>query len=136
MINFAPHDLSMVKVEPAIVFNDRVKPLKLPKNKGLFKSQNLNYNLVVSGWGSPTYLLIENHPTVLMTVQLPVIPNKVCVESINHFLHNFKLHDSQMCTRPADGRLSACIVRIFFPCKILLLHINVNLEKRNVHRFR
>ncbi|XP_011502348.1 PREDICTED: trypsin-like [Ceratosolen solmsi marchali] len=107
--SFVPHDLALVKVAPVITFNSRIQPLKLPKKNTLFKSQRLEYNMVMSGWGSTAYLIIENHPTVLMTVQLPIISNKVCVTSLNQFYHNMHLDETQMCTRPINGAISACI---------------------------
>ncbi|XP_011502359.1 PREDICTED: trypsin-2-like [Ceratosolen solmsi marchali] len=108
--SYLSYDLGLIKLATAIVFNNRVNALKLPSGKKYGKSKfKLEYNLVLSGWGSIAVGVTENHPKVLYTVQLPVIPNKICQQSIRTVIPNYELSDTQLCTRPIDGSFAACI---------------------------
>jgi hypothetical protein len=109
--SYVPYDLGLIKLATELEFNDRVKAVSLPKTGGIMSGKfKLNYNLVLSGWGSMAVGVIENHPKVLYTVRLPVVPNKVCQLSLRTLIPGYELQDTQICTRPLDGAFAGCIV--------------------------
>jgi hypothetical protein len=110
--DLATYDFGLIKVKEAFILNNRVRPIKLPRANSWFSSYKLNYNMILSGWGSIGYALFNERVNVIRTVQLPVVPNKVCTDSIKTIHPQFELEDTQMCTRPLDGTLAACIVSL------------------------
>ncbi|XP_011497364.1 PREDICTED: trypsin-1-like isoform X2 [Ceratosolen solmsi marchali] len=105
-----PYDLGLIKLQPAFIFNNRVHSIKLPRINNWFShSYKLNYNMILSGWGSIGYTFHNANMDIMRTVNLPVVPNKVCMDSIATVNRRIELYDTQMCTRPLDGSLSACI---------------------------
>ncbi|XP_011497375.1 PREDICTED: trypsin II-P29-like [Ceratosolen solmsi marchali] len=108
--NLGSFDLALLKLIEPLEFNRRVQPIELPNSGAWFwNSFKFNYNLILSGWGGISNGVIYNHTKILQTVHLPVVPNKVCSTSIKTIYPHFTLDDSQMCTRPMDGSISACI---------------------------
>ncbi|XP_035733658.1 trypsin 3A1-like [Vespa mandarinia] len=68
------HDIALFKVTPSFRFSSTILPIGLPNNNKIPR------RLYVSGWGH-TSLNSNSHRT-LMTVNIPYVPFKACVNSV------------------------------------------------------
>ncbi|XP_011502403.1 PREDICTED: trypsin-6-like [Ceratosolen solmsi marchali] len=107
--NLAHYDIGLIKGQTALVFNDFVKPIKLPKPKTLIGDQKLEYNFIASGWGLFPHAMMPDQPTAMRTIHLPKVRSRVCQDAIRNHIPGFIFSDHQMCTRPLDGTIGACI---------------------------
>jgi hypothetical protein len=112
LINLALYDFGIIRVKTEFIFNIRVQPIQLAKPISWLSNKKLGYNLILSGWGSLTYGVLPEHPDIIRTVNVPVIPKNVCENNIKTVFPQFQISDMQLCTRPIDGSLAACIVSL------------------------
>ncbi|KAI4489727.1 hypothetical protein M0804_003909 [Polistes exclamans] len=68
------HDIALFKVSPPFRFSSTTRPINLPND------DKKPRRLYASGWGY-TSLNSNSHPT-LMTVNIPYVPFKACVNSV------------------------------------------------------
>lgn len=102
-----------MKLKTPIKFNERVQPVKLPEQGTVQSGQ-----AILSGWGSISKKLIPKLPPTLQYADVPVVPNEECVKAIKAISSKGELYDSQLCSGPLDGTISACSVS--FNCRIII----------------
>lgn len=95
-----PFDIGMIHVAPAFTFNAFVSAIALPP-------PNLIHSGLVTlfGWGSTSTTNIPSLPPILQTVTKPIVPMAQCVAV---FGPGSPVHDTNLCTGPLTGGISAC----------------------------
>ncbi|XP_011502381.1 PREDICTED: trypsin-1-like [Ceratosolen solmsi marchali] len=107
--NLAYNDIGLIKGQSALTFNDFVKPIKLPESKTFYSNQKSEYNSIASGWGLFPHTMVSEQQTTMRSIRLPIVHNKVCQHALRNLFPGFTMSDHQMCTRPLDGSIGACI---------------------------
>ena len=94
-----PFDIALIHLVEKFEFNEFVAPITLP-------TQNeIHFGLVhLFGWGSTSDTNVPSFPSILQTVEKPIIPMVQC----NALLPSSPLHETNMCTGPINGGISAC----------------------------
>ncbi|XP_011497342.1 PREDICTED: trypsin-1-like [Ceratosolen solmsi marchali] len=98
------HDIGLLKLKTRLRTNNRVHPVKLPKNKNDAKGIG-----ILSGWGSVSKKIIINLPDVLQFAKIPIIKQSNCEDALRVVAPIESISDIQFCSGPLDGRISACI---------------------------
>lgn len=94
-----PFDIGLIYVTEAFVFNDAVAPIALPHQDHIHSG-----TVVLHGWGSTSTSHFPINPDLLQTVAKPIIPLDEC----ERVLGPSPLHETNVCTGPLEGGISAC----------------------------
>lgn len=94
-----PFDIGLIRVTVAFEFNDHVAPIALPKDDHIHEG-----DVELHGWGSVSTSHFPINPNVLQTVTKPIIPLDEC----DRVLGQSPLHETNVCTGPLEGGISAC----------------------------
>ncbi|GLV46768.1 uncharacterized protein CBL_13541 [Carabus blaptoides fortunei] len=98
------NDLGLFELESELNFNDKVQPIALP-TAGSIPSGDAT----LTGWGSTSTSVIPNSPSDLQEVVVPVVPIEECREALIESSGDAgPLVDTNVCTGPLSGGLSAC----------------------------
>ncbi|XP_031781530.1 trypsin-1, partial [Nasonia vitripennis] len=100
--NVAPYDIALLKLEKPLVYDESVQPIALPK-----ASSDVDGEVVLSGWGSVSSSGMGT-PDILQKVKLPVVDLATCKEALERLVGPSPLHESNVCTGPLTGGVSAC----------------------------
>lgn len=94
-----PFDIGLIHVAQAFVYNAQVAPILLPP-------QDFIHSGIVTlhGWGSTSTTTTPINPVILQTVTKPIVPITQC----HALLGQSPLHDTNVCTGPLTGGVSAC----------------------------
>lgn len=95
-----PFDIALIRVDEPFVYNQFVQPINLPP-PGFVHSGTVTLH----GWGSTSTGLLPTLPSVLQTVNKPIIPFAQCQAVIGP---EGPLHATNICTGPLTGGISAC----------------------------
>lgn len=94
-----PFDIGLIRVEIAFNFNDHVSAIALPKDDHIHFG-----DVELHGWGSVSTSHFPINPNILQSVTKPIIPINECDE----VLGESPLHETNVCTGPLEGGISAC----------------------------
>lgn len=97
-----PYDIAMLKLAQPLVFDDSVQPIALPEADDMVEG-----DVVLSGWGS-TSSSGYGLPEFLQKVTLPIVDNKTCKQAIERLVGHAPVANSNVCTGPLTGGVSAC----------------------------
>lgn len=95
----APFDIGLIRVEIAFSFNEHVSAIALPKDDHIHSGY-----VELHGWGSVSTGHFPINPNILQSVKKPIIPHHEC----DAVLGNSPLHETNVCTGPLEGGISAC----------------------------
>ncbi|GAB0086634.1 hypothetical protein DMENIID0001_007340 [Sergentomyia squamirostris] len=100
----APHDIGVMRLAEALVFNDWVKPVVFPQPNTLATGMG-----VFSGWGNTSPNPPSVFPYVLQRADMPILTLSECFDTLVQFNAAHLLNiDGDICTGPLTGGLSAC----------------------------
>lgn len=94
-----PFDIGMIFIDPAFIFTAFVQPIALPA-PGTIHSGIVR----LCGWGSISNTNTQVLPRILQTVEKPIVPFNQC----SALLAGSPIHDTNVCTGPLSGGISAC----------------------------
>lgn len=113
----APYDIALLKLKAPLKLNDRVKAVKLPEPNSL-----PNGTVILSGWGSTSTSSFPSYPNALQKVNLTVVDLVTCKRSMEALIGgNAPLHESNVCTGPLGGGISACSVSLFISLIVIFV---------------
>ena len=101
----AQHDIAIFKLKTPLILNKNVAPVKLPEAGKIHTGAS-----VLSGWGSISKKILPITPTVLQTVEIPIVDNGECLTAFDKIPGKAEIFDTQMCTGPIGSSVSACSV--------------------------
>lgn len=92
-----------MRLKEPLVFNDFIQPVALPQ-------QNYKHagKTVLSGWGSTSKKFLPVLPKELQKAEIPIVDFDTCYESFTNIGGEVELFDTQICTGPVGGTVSAC----------------------------
>ncbi|EFN75264.1 Trypsin-1 [Harpegnathos saltator] len=99
----APYDIALLKLEKDLKFTNEVKTIKIAA-----KDSKPTGNAILSGWGSMSRTIWPDMPDKLQDVQLPMIDVQTCSDAIRKLTGSSPVHETNVCTGPLDGSISAC----------------------------
>ena len=120
-----PFDIGLLKLKTPLVFNEFVKPIRLPR-----QGTETTGMAILSGWGiiSPDPML----PYVLQYAPMRLMNHKLCYDNLKNLLgDHVDLRDTDICTFPG---IPACSVSLM----ILIKYITFNadfIKKTSFHYF-
>lgn len=107
-IELKQHDIALLELEDEFQFDDSTQPIEYDE-----EFIEAGENCILTGWGYTVPIRVGSTPDNLQRVELPVISNKECKQSMEG------VTEREICT--FRGALAgACGVRMNFPGKILL----------------
>lgn len=96
-----PDDLALLLLATPLVFNARIRPIRLPAEHSIPVGQ-----ATLSGWGSTGGTTL---PNILQFTTKPIITLAVCRQAFNELnLDGNLVDDTNLCTGPLTGGVSAC----------------------------
>jgi len=98
-----PHDISLIFVERAFVYDFTATPVTLP-DAGEIHTGTARLH----GWGSTSDGFLPNYPTVLQTIEKPIVPLAQCRAALEGVEAGAPIHDNNVCTGPLTGGSSSC----------------------------
>ncbi|XP_014230915.1 trypsin-1-like [Trichogramma pretiosum] len=102
--NVAPYDIALLKLSTPLKFNEKVQPIALPKADVYPEGE-----VTLSGWGSTSTSQFPVMPDKLQKAVLPVVDLESCEKAIQTMEPgNSPLHETNVCTGPLTGGVSAC----------------------------
>ncbi|CAB0044858.1 unnamed protein product [Trichogramma brassicae] len=102
--NVAPYDIALLKLSTPLKFNEKVQPIALPK-----ADVYPDGDVTLSGWGSTSTSQFPVMPDKLQKAVLPVLDLESCEKAIQTMEPgNSPLHETNVCTGPLTGGVSAC----------------------------
>ncbi|XP_054011907.1 lectizyme-like [Hylaeus anthracinus] len=102
----APYDIALMMLEQPFDLNPFVSTVSLPYPDSLPTG-----DVMLTGWGSIGRTRKPEAPEVLQAATLPVIDYDLCKLTLDKSLKRKDknpLHETNICTGPLDGSLSAC----------------------------
>ncbi|XP_063977418.1 trypsin-1-like [Diachasmimorpha longicaudata] len=99
----AQHDIGLLRLKSPLTYNKHVQPVALPT-----QDKQHTGEVVLTGWGSISTTMIPKLPAQLQTVQVPIVDYDSCLESFKKASGKVELFDTQICTGPIGGNISAC----------------------------
>ncbi|KAK2585876.1 hypothetical protein KPH14_010468 [Odynerus spinipes] len=99
----APYDIALIKLKTPFKFTKTVSAISLPSAGSIPSGK-----VVLSGWGSVSQSSISQMPDTLQTVQLPVVDINTCRNALESIIGQTPLHETNVCTGPLTGGVSAC----------------------------
>lgn len=95
----APYDIALIRVDPGFEYNSFVGPIELP-----VANERHTGDVQLHGWGSISTTHWPILPDILQTVVKPIISLTECAEAFGPS----PLHETNVCTGPLSGGISAC----------------------------
>lgn len=95
----APYDIALIRVEPRFEYNSYVGSIALPAY-----GERHTGDVRLHGWGSISTTNWPILPDVLQTVVKPIISLEECADAFGPS----PLHETNVCTGPLSGGVSAC----------------------------
>jgi len=95
-----PHDISLISVSP-FRLDFTVRPIDLPNADEIHTG-----TVTFHGWGSTSNSFTPSFPTVLQTIQKPIVALPTCRLILQEV--DAPIHDNNVCTGPLTGGSSAC----------------------------
>lgn len=95
----APYDIALIRVDPGFEYNSYVGPIALP-----VAGERHTGNVQLHGWGSMSTTSWPILPDILQTVVKPIITLEECAKAFGPS----PLHETNVCTGPLSGGISAC----------------------------
>ncbi|KAG7188818.1 hypothetical protein KM043_008427 [Ampulex compressa] len=99
----APYDIALLKLASPLKFNSAVKPINLPK-----ENSEPSGAVVLSGWGSISLTNEPEMPDTLQHVKMTIVNLPLCKRYIEQVAGPSPLHQTNICTGPVYGGISAC----------------------------
>lgn len=96
----APHDIGIIHVQQAFVFNQWVQPIALPARNVMHTGA-----VILRGWGSTSTTQTPIIPIILQQANKVILPWAQCQQVLGL---NSPLHPNNVCTGPLNTGLSAC----------------------------
>lgn len=84
-----------------------MQPIKLPEPESTPTG-----DAILIGWGSTSESWLPDMPDELQHVDLPYIDLDVCDKAVEDLTGSSPVHETNVCTGPITGGISACSVRI------------------------
>ncbi|XP_066587682.1 transmembrane protease serine 9-like [Prorops nasuta] len=98
-----PYDIALLKLKKPLTLSKAVAAIRLPE-----AGEELTGTVVLSGWGSISSTKQPVWPEKLQKIDLSVIDFQTCKEALGKFNLSSSLHETNVCTGPLTGGLSAC----------------------------
>ncbi|XP_072744228.1 transmembrane protease serine 9-like [Anoplolepis gracilipes] len=98
-----PFDIGLIKLATPLKFTTEVQPIALPEPGKIPTG-----DAILIGWGSTSQSWIPNMPAKLQYVNLHYVPLDVCDDSVERLTGSSPVHETNVCTGPLDGGISAC----------------------------
>ncbi|WP_236716970.1 serine protease, partial [Vibrio alginolyticus] len=99
----AKNDIALLRLKTPLDFNENVQPVVLPPADKVYTGK-----VVLTGWGSVSKKWWPVMPKELQMATVPIVDNESCFEAFNSVSDDFELYDTQVCTGPIGGTVSAC----------------------------
>ncbi len=99
--NFSAHDIGLIVFQTPFTYNFYVNAIELPSSNELHTGV-----ATLNGWGSVTNSFYPDFPTVLQTVNMPIVSIETCRN--NWGLEPDVLHDNHICAGTLQSGVSAC----------------------------
>ncbi|XP_076632941.1 trypsin-1-like [Colletes latitarsis] len=101
--NVAPYDIALLKLAQPLRLSNAVKAISLPQ-----AGSTPSGTAVLSGWGSTSRTSNPIMPDKLQYVDLPVIDLATCKKAVEELTGPSPLHETNVCSGPLSGGISAC----------------------------
>ncbi|XP_014204090.1 trypsin-1-like [Copidosoma floridanum] len=101
--NVAPNDIALLRLRTPLRENQYVRRISLPRPDVLPTGR-----LELSGWGSVSLTSGPVYPDILQKVNLTVVDLATCRRMIERLTGSAPLANSNLCTGPLTGGISAC----------------------------
>lgn len=102
-----PYDIGLIKLQTPLVFTKEVQPIALPEPGSIPTG-----DAILCGWGSTSESWIPDMPNELQHVNLHYLDLQTCDENVERLTGSSPVHETNVCTGPTTGGISACSVRI------------------------
>ncbi|XP_070150766.1 transmembrane protease serine 9-like [Polyergus mexicanus] len=98
-----PFDIGLVKLQTPLKLTKEVQPIDLPE-----PGSNPTEDAILCGWGSVSESWLPDMPEKLQCVDLHYIDLDVCDEAVKRLTGSSPVHETNVCTGPLTGGISAC----------------------------
>ncbi|XP_012229372.2 glandular kallikrein-3, submandibular-like [Linepithema humile] len=98
-----PYDVGLLKLSTPLELNSEVQPIELPEAES-----EPTGDAILIGWGSTSRSGIPNMPDKLQIVDLHYVDRKTCHEAVERLTGSSPVHETNVCTGPLTGGISAC----------------------------
>ncbi|XP_014483143.1 PREDICTED: trypsin-like [Dinoponera quadriceps] len=98
-----PYDIGLLKLSEPLKMTKEVQSIKLPKEGSVPQG-----NAILCGWGSTSQSSIPDMPDVLQYVNLEYVDIEKCDEAVRRLTGSSPVHETNVCTGPLTGGISAC----------------------------
>ncbi|KAL6429922.1 hypothetical protein ACFW04_007639 [Cataglyphis niger] len=98
-----PYDIALVKLQTPLKLTNEVQPIKLAE-----PGSTPTGDAILCGWGSTSDSWLPDMPDKLQHVKLPYIDLDVCDKAVEDLTGSSPVHDTNVCTGPLSGGVSAC----------------------------
>ncbi|XP_032793906.2 venom protease isoform X2 [Daphnia magna] len=99
------YDIAIIRLSDFIPFTSDIQPICLPIDRRWRSLDSSDIFPYVAGWGSPSYY--ERASSVLMEVQLPVVPQSKCAQAYRSHGH-LRIDETVLCAGYEEGGKDAC----------------------------
>jgi len=100
-----PFDIGLLRLKRPLQFSQYIQPIALPQGES-----EPSGNSFLAGWGSISRSRYPEYPDKLQHAQLPLIDRAVCHEAVKRLTGSSPVHETNVCTGPLNGDMSACSV--------------------------
>lgn len=107
----------MIRLETPLEFTKEVQAIALPE-----PGSTPTGDAILSGWGSTSESWIPDMPNELQHVDLHYLDLQTCHENVERLTGSSPVHETNVCTGPVTGGISACSVRLQTYEKLLLYY--------------
>ncbi|XP_036141380.1 trypsin-1-like [Monomorium pharaonis] len=98
-----PYDIGLLKLESPLKLNERVQPIELASPES-----DPTGEAWLCGWGSTSTSFLPDMPDKLQHVQKEYVDRVTCHESVVRLTGSSPVHETNVCTGPLKGGISAC----------------------------
>ncbi|XP_012230032.1 trypsin [Linepithema humile] len=98
-----PYDIALIKLKSPLSFTAAVQAIKLPEAES-----EPSGNATLCGWGSTSTSRLPKMPNKLQYVNLEYVDLSVCSEAVSRLAGSSPVHETNVCTGPLTGGISAC----------------------------
>uniref|UniRef100_A0A336MRV9 CSON005441 protein n=1 Tax=Culicoides sonorensis TaxID=179676 RepID=A0A336MRV9_CULSO len=98
-----PNDIALLRLESPLELNENVQKVALP-----VKGTETTGITTLAGWGSTSSTTSPVYPTDLQRIDLPIVPLSECDAALTSLIGSHPLADTNICTGPLTGGISAC----------------------------
>lgn len=96
-----PYDIALIKLAKPLKLSKEVQPVQLPKAESDPKG-----DARLIGWGSTE----RGTPDKLQHVDVVYVDRQTCYDSVKRLTGSSPVHETNVCSGPLDGGISACSV--------------------------